>query len=182
MAWLNNAKWIYQSLWHGPVSLLMTHKNSLGRDSSNSTQATIEHSLVFACICIYFIISGYRKRSRVGTVVPEPGARRGETKTEKKLLWPKSLMWSRERVLTGRWRPHSHTLSCNVKHTCRHWYTCSSSSSILFSFSVCNTHTHTCTVQSRWAKADVGSVSSTGSWFGGVIGLAFPRGDGVRKS
>lgn len=120
MAWLNNAKWIYQSLWHSHVSQCVTHKKGLGWDSSNSTQASSEEAFPQSCvclqgICIYFIISGYRKQSQVGMVVPELGAQRGKTKT-KKLLLPKVLC-DQEKSPSDGWLPQSHPLSWNVKHT-----------------------------------------------------------------
>lgn len=124
-----------------------------------------------------------------------PGIRRGrKTKMERLHFCPNSyLIQEISRWLTS--LTHHMFTDCNT-HTCRHRDM--SSRSFLSPSFFClffsehtsvraRTHTlrdtHTlvrCKADEQ--KADVGSVSSTGSRFGRVIRLAFLRGDGVRKS
>lgn len=136
----------------------MSHKERLGRDSSNSRQASIERS-----ICICFISSSYRKWSSVGPVVPKPAWRNKDGE----VIFAHKLCGIKNRAPTVRWLPRSDpAVAERKKGTCMaafSFYVPPLPPCLLLLSHPTSVHTHTCIVQRDENKADVGSVFSTGS-------------------
>lgn len=164
--------WLWQTAYE-------SYKELFGE--SNSTQASAEeafHSLVFAWKTSASTLAFAATTSRVKLVQwSQLGVHRRKIE---RLFLPKALCDQKKKTLKA---PRCHGMQNTHPYAALFSYHLP----FLLSLRECTSvrsciQTHTCTMESRWAKADVGSVFSTGSWFGGAIRLAFLRGDRVRES